>query len=114
MKNKFYGHLSRSNSAKNKLEEAVHKLLLSLDHIVLEIEEVPALRESISRNVKILNSQHPRCTAIITAYWKLDHEDIAFISCGDNFTYTLKKVRDFSGEVNQLIEQAKGKEVGII
>lgn len=106
---KIYGHMSKSNSAKNKLEVAVHALLYSLNHIVIDWHEGPVLRESILQNVKRLNAEYPRCTAIIPKFWWIDHETLTVINFGDSFTYILREVRDFSGEANSLLPDTKGE-----
>ena len=108
MKNKIYCHMIRSTAAKNKLEDAVYEFLRSINKILIDPEEVSKLKAALDMEIQKINKQFSRCRPMVPKY-NIDRLDgYTFIHCGDNFTYYLEEVRDFSGEVNQLIEQAKG------
>jgi len=111
MNTKYYGFAPRNLQHKNKLEKDIADFLKTLEDVVVNPDDLEQFQTLFDARINQINAAHPRCGQAKLNIYKSSVSNDVFFHVADNYSYVLKPCRDFSGEVNQLIEQAKGKEV---
>lgn len=79
----YFTYVGMEYAAKNKLQDAVQKFILSKNRMVVDSSKVPAYKAEIIKHIGELNKQFTRCTPLKPDFWQPpkigDHQSHDFI-----------------------------------
>lgn|GEM_PF-4478159 len=90
----YFTKLHSANLPKNKLQEAVYKLLKHHSNRLIYDRET--FVKMIKGEINHLNSVHPKCTALKCSSWESSDSTVS-IGCGELFTvsFTIAQVFEY-------------------
>lgn len=67
---KYYlGEVNQFLAPKNKLEKAIQHYMKEFDRKLIPEKSIEDYKTEIIANIKVLNSEHPKCTAVNPYWW---------------------------------------------
>jgi hypothetical protein len=86
----YYFEKNHCNQLQSKLHKDVLVYLLSHDSKLIEASHLPELKETILKEVELINAKHPRCKAVKLSFESYGYRNQIFITGIEGMNFIIK------------------------